>query len=178
MIADLRPRSVLLTVVLVFMFAEQAYAQSFTLEQVVSSPFPSVLTVSKRGDRIAWVFDAEGRRNIWLAEAPAFTARQLTRYDRDDGQELSDLVFASSGNAIAYVRGQGKNPAGEYPNPTTDPSGIKQEVWVVDVRTGRPTHIGEGTGPIFTPAGDQVIYIRDGHFWAASIAGGKERKQS
>src|SRR2546425_10073776 len=113
-----------------------ALAQSFTLEQVMSSPFPSELTVSKRGDRIAWAFDAEGKRNIWLAEAPAFMARQLTLYDRDDGQELSDLVFAANGNAIAYVRGQGKNQAGEYPNPTTDPSGIKQEVWVVDVPTG------------------------------------------
>src|SRR6266567_4992633 len=104
--------------------AQQSRAQSFTLEQVMSSPFPSELTVSKRGDRIAWAFDAEGKRNIWLAEAPAFMARQLTRYDRDDGQELSDLVFAANGNAIAYVRGQGKNQAGEYPNPTTDPSGI------------------------------------------------------
>ena len=176
MIPDHRSRFLLLTLVLLPILAGHAYAQSFTLEQVMSSPFPSELTVSKRGDRIAWAFDAEGKRNIWLAEAPAFTARQLTRYDRDDGQELSDLVFASSGNAIAYVRGQGKNPAGEYPNPTTDPSGIKQEVWVVDVRTGRSTHIGEGNGPIFTPAGDQVIFIRDGHFWTASIAGGKERK--
>src|SRR6266704_6331044 len=147
--------------------AQQSYAQSFTLEQVMSSPFPSELTVSKRGDRIAWAFDAEGKRNIWLAEAPAFMARQLTRYDRDDGQELSDLVFAANGNAIAYVRGQGENPAGEYPNPTTDPAGAKQEVWVVDVRTGRATHIGEGNGPTFTPAGDQVIFIRDGHFWSA-----------
>src|ERR1700704_3020689 len=45
-------------------------AQSFTLEQIMSSPFPSDLTVSKRGDRIAWAFDAEGKRNLWIAEAP------------------------------------------------------------------------------------------------------------
>src|SRR5437773_2001445 len=176
MIPDHRSRFLLLTLVLLPILAGRAYAQSFTLEQVMSSPFPSELTVSKRGDRIAWAFDAEGKRNIWLAEAPAFTARQLTRYDRDDGQELSDLVFASSGNAIAYVRGQGKNPAGEYPNPTTDPAGTKQEVWIIDVRTGRTTKMGEGNGPGFNSVGDQVVWIREGHFWTAPIIGGKERK--
>ena len=41
----------------------------------MSSPFPSELTVSKRGDKIAWAFDAEGKRNIWIAEAPTFAAR-------------------------------------------------------------------------------------------------------
>jgi len=151
-------------------------AQSFTLEQVTSAPFPSELTVSKRGDKVAWAFDAEGKRNVWIAEGPSFASRQLTHYDSDDGQELSDLVFSPNGNAIAYVRGQGKNPAGEYPNPTTDPAGTKQEVWVVDVRTGRTTKMGEGSGPVFNSAGDQVVWIRDGHFWTASVIGGKERK--
>ena len=151
-------------------------AQSFTLEQVTSAPFPSELTVSKRGDKVAWAFDAEGKRNVWIVEAPSWASRQLTHYDSDDGQELSDFVFSPNGNAIAYVRGQGKNPAGEYPNPTTDPAGTKQEVWVVDVRTGRTTKMGEGSGPVFNSAGDQVVWIRDGHFWTASVIGGKERK--
>src|SRR5215510_10663304 len=157
-------------------FAAQASAQSFTLEQVMSSPFPSELIVSKRSDKIAWAFDAEGKRNIWIAEGPAFTARQLTRYNADDGQELSDLVFASNGNAIAFVRGQGKNQTGEYPNPTTDPNGTLQQVWLVDVRTGRTTKIGEGNSPLFSSAGDQVIYIRNGRFWSVPTIGGKERE--
>jgi dipeptidyl aminopeptidase/acylaminoacyl peptidase len=151
-------------------------AQSFTLEQVMSSPFPSELTVSKRGDKVAWAFDAEGKRNIWIAEAPAFTARQLTHYDKDDGQELTDLTFSANGNAIAYVRGGDKNQAGEVPNPASDAAGARQEVWSVDVRTGRAAKMGDGSGPIFTPAGDQVIWIRDGHFWTSPTIGGRERK--
>ena len=154
----------------------QLRAQSFTLEQVMSSPFPSELIVSKRGDRVAWAFDAEGKRNIWIAEAPAFAARQLTRYDADEGGELTDLIFSPSGNAIAYVRGEGKNQAGEYPNPTTDPAGTAQEVWLMDTRTGRTMRIGEGNNPIFTPAGDRVIWIRNGQFRVAPAIGGKERE--
>ncbi len=133
---------------LIVLVSASTRAQSFTLEQVMSSPFPSQLTVSKRGDRIAWAFDAEGKRNIWIAEAPAFNARQLTHNDKDDGQELTDLLFSPNGNSIAYVRGGDANQAGEVPNPSSDPEGAKQEVWVVDVRTGRLTRIGDGPAPV------------------------------
>src|SRR5882672_10475221 len=100
-------------------------AQTFTLEQVMSAPFPSELTTSKKGDKIAWAFDAEGKRNVWIAEAPAFAARQLTHYNNDDGQELTDLLFSPNGNLIAYVRGGDANQAGEVPNPASDPAGAK-----------------------------------------------------
>jgi len=162
-------------VLTVFAAAAGARAQSFTLEQVMSSPFPSDLTVSKRGDKLAWAFDAEGKRNIWIAERPGFTARQLTRSANDDGQELSELVFSPDGSAIAFVRGQGKNQAGEIPNPTSDPAGAKQQVIVADVRTGRLTTIGEGNSPSFNASGDQIIFLRDGDLFAAPATGGRER---
>src|SRR5438876_166839 len=165
-----------LAVALLVVVTGRIDAQSFTLEQVMSSPFPSDLTVSKRGDKVAWAFDAEGKRNVWIAEAPAFAARQLTHYEKDDGQELTDLTFSPNGNTIAYVRGGDKNQAGDVPNPASDTAGARQEVWAVDSRTGRATKMGDGSGPIFTPAGDQVSWIRDGHCWAAPAIGGKERK--
>ena len=62
-----------------------AHANGFTLEQIMSSPFPSDLVASKQGDKLAWVFDHLGRRNIWIAEAPQFAGRQLTRGLRDGG---------------------------------------------------------------------------------------------
>jgi dipeptidyl aminopeptidase/acylaminoacyl peptidase len=156
--------------------AATAGAQTFTLEQVTSSPFPSELTVSKRGDRIAWAFDAEGKRNIWIAESPAFNARQLTHYNNDDGQELTDLLFSPNGNEVAFVRGGDANQTGEVPNPASDPAGAKQEVWVTDVRTGRVTRMGQGSTPIFSPGGDQVEYLRGGSIWTAPVVGGKESK--
>src|SRR5712691_6661978 len=163
-----------LAIALLFTFAARIEAQSFTLEQVMSSPFPSELTVSKRGDKVAWAFDAEGKRNVWIAEAPTFAARQLTHYEKDDGQELTDLTFSPNANVIAYVRGGDKNQAGDVPNPSSDTAGAKQEVWVVDVRTGRTTRVGEGNGPFFLPVwpdGGQVAYIHEGHFWIWSAVG-------
>src|SRR5574341_1442243 len=66
-----------------------AAQQGFTLEQVMSAPFPSDLTAAGRGGRFAWVQDDRGMRNIWVAEAPGYQGRQLTRYAEDDGQELT-----------------------------------------------------------------------------------------
>jgi dipeptidyl aminopeptidase/acylaminoacyl peptidase len=155
--------------------APTAHAQKFTLEQVMSSPFPSEAVASKQGDRVAWAFDAQGRRNIWIAEAPGWRGRQLTRYTQDDGQELTELTFSNDGRYIAYTRGQDKNQAGEVPNPTSDPLGAKQEVWVADTRTGNVVLAGEGSSPFFTTASDAVVYSRDEHLWSAPVVGGKER---
>ncbi len=157
-------------------FVIGARAQTFTLEQVMSAPFPAEPAVTRQGDKYAWVFDAAGRRNLWLAEAPAFRARQLTRSTQDDGQEITTLVFSPNGNQLAYVRGGGKNQAGEMPNPTSDPAGAKQEVWLADVRTGNSVRVGEGDAPMFSPQGDAVLFSRDEHVWSMPVSGGKEKK--
>src|SRR5919199_6850083 len=97
-----------------FASAQQAPA-SFTIEQVLSSPFPSNLVASPSGERIAWVFDDQGRRNVWVAEGPQFEARQLTHYMEDDGQEIEDLAFTADGKWVVFVRGGSKNREGDYP---------------------------------------------------------------
>jgi dipeptidyl aminopeptidase/acylaminoacyl peptidase len=163
-------------VTLLAMAAPSLAAGSFTLEQVLSCPFPSELVASPRGDRVAWVFDAQGKRNIWVAEAPAFKGRQITRYGRDDGQEITGLTFSPDGLNIAYVRGGDPDAQREIPNPASDPAGASQEVWVVNVRTGTLARIGEGYGPSFSPRGDRVIFFRDGLLWSALVAGGAAEK--
>jgi dipeptidyl aminopeptidase/acylaminoacyl peptidase len=143
---------------------------AFTLEQVLSSPFPSELVAARRGQRVAWVFDAEGRRNVWVAEGPQFQARQLTHYDKDDGQELTDLSFSADGNWIVFVRGGDKNRAGEVPNPTSDAGGAKQQVLAANWTTGQTHVLGEGNSPAASPAGPQVVFSKGAQLWVASLA--------
>src|SRR5436190_1036852 len=100
--------------------------QPFTLEQVLSVPFASDLTAAKSLPRIAWILDEQGKRNIYVAEAPDFKARRLTSYMEEDGQELSGLQFSDNANIIIYDRGEGKNKAGQSPNPTSNPTGVEQ----------------------------------------------------
>lgn len=146
-----------------------AQGGGFTLEQVLSSPFPADLVAARRGQRVAWTFDAEGRRNVWVAEGPQFQARQLTRYDRDDGQELSELSFSADGNWVVFVRGGGRNRSGEFPNPSSDPGGVTQQVLAANWMTGQVRVLGEGDGPLPSPAGPQVIFSKGGELWVNTL---------
>jgi hypothetical protein len=50
--------------------ATVAGAAQFSLEDVMSAPFASDLATAPANGRIAWVANAEGVRNIWVADAP------------------------------------------------------------------------------------------------------------
>jgi dipeptidyl aminopeptidase/acylaminoacyl peptidase len=159
----------LLALVIFLSFQLRTAAQSsFTLEQVMSAPFPANLTASKTGGRVAWTLDQQGRRNIWVAEAPEFHVRQLTHYDTDEGQPLSDLHFSSDSNVLVYVRGEGKNAAGQSPNPTSNTAGFEQSVWSIAWTGGEPKKLDAGDSPQISPAGT-VAYIKDHQLWVAKL---------
>jgi len=150
--------------------------QSVALEQLLSAPFPENLTAAKTANRIAWTFNQEGKRNIWVAEGPAFTARRLTSYLQDDGQPLSELNFSADGNSIVYVRGEGKNASGQFPNPTTNPAGTEQTLWSVAWSGGEPKKVDAGDSPKNSAKG-VIAYVRDGQIWTASLDRGEKPKQ-
>ncbi|SVE12699.1 uncharacterized protein METZ01_LOCUS465553, partial [marine metagenome] len=54
--------------------------QSFSVADVLSAPFPSNLVPTTDGEMLAWIFNQEGKRNIWVAEGSDFTVRRLTNY--------------------------------------------------------------------------------------------------
>jgi len=164
-------RHALLCAVGLLLLMPRANAQkSFTLEQVMSAPFPSSLTAAKNSNRVAWVLDQEGRRNIWAAEGPGFTARQITKYSEDDGQESSNLSFSADSNTIVYVRGEGKNAAGQVPNPTSNPAGTEQAVWTIGWSGGEPKRVDAGHSPQISPRGT-IAYVKDGQICSWLFAG-------
>ena len=63
----------------------------FTLEQLMSSAFPTELVAAPSGGRVAWVLNSRGVRNIWVAAPPEYKSRRVTGYAEDDGQQISDL---------------------------------------------------------------------------------------
>lgn len=144
---------------------------SFTLEQVLSAPFPSDLAVTAAGGKVAWVYNARGARNIWVAEPPQYRGRSITSYTADDGQEISELHWTADAREIVYVHGDEVNAAGEYPNPNSDPKGTEQAVWVVALDGTAPRLIGEGSSPAVSPKGGTVAYVLKGQIWSASLDG-------
>jgi len=144
--------------------------QAFTLEQVLSAPFPSDLTAAKNTPRIAWVLDEQGKRNIYVAEAPDFKARRLTSYQEEDGQELSGLEFSADANTIVFTRGGGKNHAGQSPNPTSNPGGAEQAVFQIFWQGGEPQKIDAGHSARVSSKGI-CAYARDGQLLLAALDG-------
>src|SRR4051794_25974465 len=80
-----------------FAQSSQRPAGGFTLEQVMSSPFPSDLTAAEKANRIAWSVVARGVRNVWVADAPNFAARQLTNFTGDDGMPIASVRLTPDG---------------------------------------------------------------------------------
>ena len=174
----MRLRQTVFGIVLMLVFCVCAMAQdaSFTIEQVMSSPFPSGLVASPKGDKVAWIFNAQGKRNVWIAESPNFEGRSVTNYVKDDGQPLSNLVFSPNGELIAYVRGEGRSWIGSVPNPSSDIAGAKQEIFIVNTKTNAITNIGEGNNPFFTKDGANFCYSQGGKLWSVSVNGGQAKK--
>jgi len=148
----------------------------FSIEAVLSAPFPSQLIAAPRGDRVAWVFNAQGRRNIWAADGPDFRARQVTSYMEDDGQEISQLAFSPDASVLVYVRGGPPNREGEVPNPTSDPRGARQLIMAVRLEDGKTWEIAEGSNPQVSPRGDLVAFERRGRIFVAPLAGGERER--
>lgn len=175
------PRYTSLAVFMVFipfLFSVNAVAASFTLEQVMSSPFPSNLVAASRGSRVAWVFDAKGVRNLWVADAPKFAARQVTHYDGDEGLPIASLRITADGRTLVYVRGSETNESGRVADPTNGVWSRKQQVWAVDVDAGTPRMLGEMGCPEeecedveLSPDGQFAVWAARKQLWIAPVTG-------
>ncbi|HEY2944077.1 MAG TPA: prolyl oligopeptidase family serine peptidase, partial [Vicinamibacteria bacterium] len=151
---------------------------AFTLEQVMSAPFPSELTAAPTGGAVAWVFDTRGARNVWIAEPPDYRGRAVTSYTEDDGQEITELAFTPDGKSLVYVRGGEPNRAGEIPNPKSDPAGSTQAVYAVAAGGGEPRRIGDGASPAVSPRGDRVAFVQKDKVWWAPLDGSEKATQA
>ena len=160
--------------------AAAAPGPAFTLEQVKSYPFPGELAAAATGSRIAWTLDERGVRNVYVAEAPAWKARRLTRYEKDDGQELTSLQLSADGRYLVYVRGgdYGSNWDESLPvNPAAAAEPTSVGVWALQYDGGEPKLLGEGDHPAVSPRGDVVAFVKEQQVWSAPIDGSAEAKK-
>ncbi|HWF09066.1 MAG TPA: prolyl oligopeptidase family serine peptidase [Bryobacteraceae bacterium] len=149
-------------------------AAPFTIEQVLSAPFPDGLVTSPKGDAVAWVQNAAGVRNVWMARAPLYNAAQITKFTADDGEEISGLTWYPDGSHVLFTRGDGPNARGEFPNPRNDPAGKRQEVWSAGIAAD-PIKLGDGHSATVSPDGSMAVWILGGQVWSAALAGGEPK---
>jgi dipeptidyl aminopeptidase/acylaminoacyl peptidase len=140
--------------------AAGAHPAAFTLNDVMQAPFPSYLLAAPTGAAVAWVFNAKGCSNIWVADpSPGAKARQITPYTKDDGFDIGELAWSADTKSIAFTRGQSledETPA----NVNNSPEGpMPKEVWVVATAGGVPHKVGAGDSPSFSPDGSRLLFV-------------------
>jgi len=158
-----------------------AAAGDFSMQQVLGYPYPSGLVASQNGGKVAWVENQRGLRNIWVAEGPDYAPEQVTHFDSDDGQQLTNLSFSPDGTWLVFVRGGDHHenwPASGNlaPNPTSSTEQKYREVYAVAMDGGKVVDIGHGDTPTVS-TGDHTLaftHPEDGSVWTASIDGSGE----
>ncbi len=147
-------------------------SHDFSIADALSAPLPSDMVAAPKGGRAAWVYNAAGVRNVWVAEPGprgALVGRALTTYSGDDGEDLGELAWDAAGGRVFYSRG-GSLEGGGPVNIMSRPSGAEpQRVWVVGLDGGAPKLIGPGHSPAPSPKGDVVAFIQGGQVFTADL---------
>lgn len=146
-------------------------ATPLAIEAALDFSHSTGLTAAPARDRVAWVSNYRGARNVWVAEGPEWVARSVTDYTADDGQEIASLAFTPDAEAVLFVRGGRANRDGDFPNPTSDPAGVRRTLWRVPFGGGEaPAALAEtGDFEVF-PDGERVAFLKDSQVWIGPVA--------
>jgi dipeptidyl aminopeptidase/acylaminoacyl peptidase len=148
---------------------------AFTMADVLDFPFISGIVSADHQDRIGWVQNWRGVRNLWIADGPRFAPRAVTRFSEDDGQELAHLGFSPDGTQLVYVRGGDHDAnwpaAGNLaPDATSQPEQPFATIWSLSVTNGVPVKVAVGDSPAISVRGE-LAYVKDGQVWTAKLDG-------
>jgi len=149
------------------------FAQSFTVKAVLSYPFPTELTAAPVGSKIAWAMNEQGKRNIYVAEAPAFKPVKITDFNMDDGQELTSLTISADGKWVVFVRGgdHGSRESAVPVNAASMPVAPKVQLMSVPFSGGKINILAEGDNPQVSPGSMQVLFTKSGQIMVVPIDG-------
>ncbi|MEO0338484.1 MAG: prolyl oligopeptidase family serine peptidase [Bacteroidota bacterium] len=151
------------------------YAQ-YSIKDILSSPFPTSLVTAQQSEQVAWVFNEEGKRNIWIADLSSGQSQAITDYQLDDGQAIDNLQFTPDDQAIIFVRGGAPNRRGEIPNPTSKPEGAQRLILSITLSNQSVDTLSAGASPTLSPDGQLVAFLKGGQVWVYDWQAQKAKK--
>jgi dipeptidyl aminopeptidase/acylaminoacyl peptidase len=142
-------------------------AQKNELESFISFSMASGFSADPQHHTVAWVENIQGIRNIYLSSNGKIM--QLTNYQKDDGQELSNINFTPDGKKLIFVRGGAPNVQGANPNPASLTIAQSIGVYGIDVAGGEPYLIIQGSNYKISKSGEKLLLLKGGRIHEASL---------
>ncbi len=156
--------------ILICFFFHSLSAQEVTLESLLSAPHLTNLTVSPTGDKIVWVENVKGVRNIRYAAPPQYKPEILTNFDKDDGIDITHLEWGQDERTLFFVKGNAPQVRGTQPhNPSHVMESTAPMIWQLDVEKKKMTKIGNGSNPFISPNGEKLIFTRGGQIYIKNV---------
>jgi dipeptidyl-peptidase 4 len=153
--------------------APQAARHIPTMTQFMSAAFPLELVGAKKAERIAWIANDKGLRNVYTAAAPDFKPVRVTSYLNDDGVDTTQLSISEDGATVVFTRGHDKNRDEWVASPEADPRGVERAIWAArTVAPGISWRLAEGSDAVLSPDGRYVAYVKDGQIYRVPTAQG------
>ncbi len=167
-------RTLILLLLFIPIAIQAQQPEIFSTDDIMSYPFTNALTAAKDTNRIVWAMNEKGTRNIYVAEGPDFTPRNVTGYEGDEGQEFSSVKISDDGNWLVFIRGGdfGSNWDDALTvNPNFLPEPPKVHIWSIPFEGGQAVSHGKGEHPVISHSGDQLAFVRDKQIWISPIDG-------
>jgi len=142
-----------------------------SMAQFMSFAFPEELVTAKKTDRIAWVANDKGLRNVYTAAAPLFKPIRVTPFVKENGVESTQLSISDDGSTVAFTRGGAPNREGWIPSPEADPQAVAREIWAAKTAApGVAWRLAEGANGVLAPNGQYVAFAKDGQIFRVPTA--------
>ncbi|WP_332914197.1 hypothetical protein [Algoriphagus boritolerans] len=132
-----------------------AYTQG--IAEYLSAPFPTYMTAAPDGKAVAWVFNDQGERNVFLRQSSGLPSQKTDGLQRRSrNRSWSFGFFSTDGKTLLFVRGNGRNPNGEPANPAQLQENTDKKIFKIDLETGKSSWFAPGASPIFSPDGKDI----------------------
>jgi dipeptidyl aminopeptidase/acylaminoacyl peptidase len=151
-------------------------AQNLDLHNMLSAPFLSNLVISAKTDRLAWVENTKGVRNIYIATKPDYIPLKITQFTQDDGLEIAGLTWSDDEKNLFFVRGNPPQVRGTQPhNPSHVLEGGATVLWKWNIVSKTLEKIGNGGTP--SVSGDKMVFTKAGQIYIKNINDTLQAKQ-
>jgi dipeptidyl-peptidase 4 len=170
-------RTIIAVAVLAFLAGGQPRADSPkatphvpTMTQFMSAGYPMEMAAATKTDRVAWIANDKGLRNVFTAAAPTFQPVRVTPFMKDDGVDTTQLSISDDGSIVSFTRGATLNRDGWVASPEADPSGVERAIWAARTTGGAAWRLAEGQNGQLSPDGRYVAFAKDGQIFRVPTA--------